>query len=173
MQRTEVLLIAFIVLTILFASISTYEYASPNQASSSTQSISSSSSIPSFQVTQSTSPSLLGASGQLVIQGVGPFDYLQRNSSTPDQFSFDYVKFSVWTNTTVTITGGTCYGSGNYYGGYVATFSDGSSETFTACLSGPYPYVQILLTKHQGPQAGLLISGVNHDVYFLVRAITQ
>lgn len=170
MERTKVLLIAFIVLTILFASISAYEYAFPNQSlSSSTQSISSSSSIPSYQITQSVSSSLLGASGQLVIQGVGPFDYLQRNSSTPDQFSFDNVKFSVWTNTTVTITGGTCYGAGNYYGGYVATFSDGSSETFTACLSGAYPYVQILLTKHQSPQAGLLISGVNDDVYFLVR----
>jgi hypothetical protein len=115
-----------------------------------------------------TAKSLLGTSGELVIQGVGPFNYLHRNGSTPNQFTFMNVKFTLWTNTTVTSTGGPCYV--NAYGGYVATFPDGSSETFTACLSGAYPYTQMLFTKHMNPQAGLLISGQNGDIYFLVSA---
>lgn len=151
MKRTKALLATFVILTIFFASVSVYEYASSNQVLTSTA---------------SSTKSLLGSSGRLVIQGMGTFDYLERNASTPTQFTFDNVKFALWTNTTVTYTGGPCYvGS---YGGYVATFPDGSSESFTGCLVGPYPYTQMLFTKHLNPQAGLLISGTVGQIYFLV-----
>ncbi len=159
MEPAKVLLVVFVALTIVFASISAYEYASVLDLGS--RSHSSSSSNPTT--------SLLGEKGRLVIQGVGTFDYLHRNGSTPDQLTFDNVKFTLWTNTTVTYTGGPCY-VGNYYGGYVASFSDGSSDRFVACLVGPYPYTQLLFTKHTNSQAGLLISGTNGDIYFLVSA---
>ena len=104
---------------------------------------------------------------KIVVGGKG-FNYAAWNSSTPNTFTIYNVKFSVWTNTTITNTGGSCYGGVGGYGGYILTFSDGSSENLSACTIGPNPPMSIRLTNHVNPQAGLLVIPSTGTVFFLV-----
>ncbi len=102
-----------------------------------------------------------------IVVGGTTFTYTQWNSSTPNSFAISGVKFALWTNTTVTYTGGSCYGAGGY-GGYVITFPGGSSETMTTCTVGVNPPTVVRLSNHVDPQAGLLIYPSTGAVYFLV-----
>jgi len=103
-----------------------------------------------------------------IVIGGATFTYTQWNSSTPSSFTISGVRFSLWTNTSITNTGGSCYGPAGGYGGYVITFSDGSSQTMTTCTAGLNPSTSIRLTSHVNPQAGLLIYPSTGAVYFLV-----
>jgi len=105
-----------------------------------------------------------------IVVGGTTFTYTQWNSSTPDSFTISGVKFSLWTNTSVTFSGGSCYGAGGY-GGYVITFPGGSTETMTTCTIGINPPSTVIrLSSHVDPQAGLLIYPSTGAVYFLVSA---
>jgi len=105
-----------------------------------------------------------------ILNGTGfeTFTYAQWNSSTPSTFTIASVTFSLWTNTSVTFSGGSCYGAFGGYGGYVIRFADGSSQTMTTCTVGPNPPIALRLTSHTKPQAGLLIVPSTGAVYFLV-----
>jgi hypothetical protein len=96
------------------------------------------------------------------------FTYVQWNSSMPNALTISDVRFTLWTNTTVTYSGGSCYGPSNGYGGYIITFADGSTETMTTCTVGPNPRTTTRLTAHINPQAGLFIVPSTGAVYFLV-----
>ncbi len=96
------------------------------------------------------------------------FAYTQWNSSTPSAFTIADVTFTLWSNSTVTYTGGSCYGHSSGYGGYVIKFSDGSTQTMTTCVVGFNAPMTIRLTNHTNPQAGLLIVPSTRSVYFLV-----
>lgn len=100
--------------------------------------------------------------------GSSKFLYTMWNQSTPNSFTLDTVKFTLWTNTTITFSGGSCFGPSNGYAGYVITFSDGSSQTLTTCTIGVNPPLSVILTSHINPQAGILIVPSTGQVYFLV-----
>jgi len=125
-----------------------------------------------YTITQSApAPQPLSSSGVIqVLNGSSfkAFYYVQWNSSTPNTFTIDNVRFTLWSNTTVTNTAGSCYGAAGGYGGYVITFPDGSNETMTTCTAGPYPPAALRLTTHTNPQAGLLIFPRTEALYFLV-----
>jgi hypothetical protein len=96
------------------------------------------------------------------------FAYLEWNQSTPASFTFDNVKFALWTNATVTYSAGSCYGPSSGYAGYSITFSDESKEQITTCTIGPNPPQTLRLTSHVNPQAGILIVPSTGQVFFLV-----
>ena len=101
--------------------------------------------------------------------GFSKFLYTMWAQSTPNSFTLDTVKFTLWTNTTITFSAGSCYGPSNGYAGYVITFSDGSSQTLTTCTIGVNPPpLSVVLTSHTNPQAGILIVPSTGQVYFLV-----
>ena len=105
----------------------------------------------------------------IAVQG-GPrsFAYLEWSHSTPASFTLDNVNFALWTNTTVTYSGGSCYGPSSGYAGYTITFSDGLREQLTTCTLGPNPPQTAWLTNHVNPQAGILIVPSTGQVFFLV-----
>ena len=96
------------------------------------------------------------------------FVYDEWNSSTPNTSTINGVTFTLWTNTTITNSAGSCYGAPNGYGGYVIKFSDGTSQAMTTCTVGFNPPTSLRLTTHTNPQAGLLIFPRTGAVYFLV-----
>jgi hypothetical protein len=100
--------------------------------------------------------------------GSSRFLYTVWTQSTPNSFTLDTVKFTLWTNTTITFSGGSCFGPANGYAGYVITFSDGSTQTLTTCTIGVNPPLSVVLTSHTNPQAGILIVPSTGQVYFLV-----
>lgn len=162
MQSKKVLIVLLAALTIVFAiwAISAYLYIYTHTSGQPTQ------------TTITTQiPQALPDRGYIRIYDgatVKVFEYMKWNSSTPNTFTFDNVTFTLWTNTTVTNTAGSCYGAAGGYGGYLMTFQDGSSESFGACTTGPNPPIDVTLTKHVNPQAGLLIIPTTGAVYFLV-----
>jgi hypothetical protein len=99
------------------------------------------------------------------------FAYLEWSQSTPASFILGNVKFTLWTNTTVTYSGGSCYGPSGGYAGYEIAFSDGSKEQVTTCTVGPSPPQTLKLTSHTNPQAGILIVPSTGQVFFLVSLI--
>ena len=100
--------------------------------------------------------------------GSSRFLYTMWTQSTPNSFTLDAVEFTLWTNTTITFSGGSCFGPSNGYAGYVINFSDGSSQTLTTCTVGVNPPLSVVLTSHTNPQAGILIVPSTGQVYFLV-----
>jgi hypothetical protein len=96
------------------------------------------------------------------------FAHLEWSQSTPASFSLDNVEFTLWTNTYVTYSGGSCYGPSSGHAGYAITFSDGSKEQTTTCTFGPNPPQTLRLTSHVNPQAGMLIVPSAGQVFFLV-----
>ena len=162
MQPTKILLALFVVLTVGFAALSVFEYDHSSGAGSTVLETTTQVSTTTTTLT-STAPQSLPT----IVVGGTTFTYTQWNSSTPDSFTISGVKFALWTNTTVTYSGGSCYGAGGY-GGYIITFPGGSSETMTTCTVGLNPPTIVRLSSHVDPQAGLLIYPSTGAVFFLV-----
>ena len=167
-KTRNMLLILFVVLTLIFGSLSAYEFSQVQQVRSTSQNTVTSTtfSVTTISVTiypttyPTTTPSgTLPDNGYIQIQTIGEgrqdFAYTKLVSSTPDAFVFDGVNFTLWVQKTVTFSAGPCASPGGYHG-YLITFSDGSSENLSACMLAGYTY-EIFLTKHTDPQAGLMV----------------
>jgi hypothetical protein len=101
MSATKGLLVLFATLTVAFAAVSVYEYfqLGAQRATSSGQT--------TTQPSQATQP--LSSSSSIQILNGNTFEtfcYVQWNSSTPSTFTIANVKFALWTNTTITYSGG-------------------------------------------------------------------
>jgi len=167
MQRSRILLAIFVVLTLIFALTTLYEATN----SSGPARISTATATQTVIVGNQT-PQAIPVSGSITLRlGQGDsrtFQYVMWNQSTPNTFTFYGVRFSVWTNTTVTNTAGSCFGPVGGYGGYVIGFTDGSSERLSTCTVGGHPPISIVLTNHTLPQAGFLIIPTSAQILFLV-----
>jgi hypothetical protein len=151
------LIAAFVTLALVFAGLATYDVVTSRQNPSP-------SGGGSITITSTFTTYLQSNSNG----SARPFVFAQWNQSTPNTFSIAEVKFALWTNTTVTYTGGTCYGPSNGYAGYKIIFPDESSESITTCTLGQSPSLNLRLTQHQNPQAGILIVPSTGQVYFVV-----
>lgn len=173
----NILLTTFIFLTLIFGSLTVYEFFQVQQVRSTSQNTVTSTtastttvSVTVYPTTYPTTipPGTLPDNGYIEIQTIGEsrhdFAYTKLVNSTPDNFVFHGVNFTLWVQKTVTPTQGPCASPGGYHG-YLITFSDGSSENLSACMLAGYTY-EIFLTKHTDPQAGLMVfdSGA---LYFL------
>jgi hypothetical protein len=166
MNTTKTLLVLFVILTLILAAVSVFEYSQSSHSETLTL-------ITTYTTTTTASLATqpLSNSGFIQILDGSTFKvfyYVQWNSTTPNTFTIINVKFTLWTNTTVTNTGGTCYGAAGNYGGYIITFPDGTTERMTTCTAGPNPPTALRLTTHVNPQAGLFIFPSTGAVYFLV-----
>ena len=97
-----------------------------------------------------------GQMGQIVIAGVGTFDFRAANYTVPNTFSFDNVTF---TSTPEVTTGAICAEFG-------ATLQNGSSYSLGAC--GFFQQSTISFTKQATPQAGVMLLP-DRTAYVLVR----
>ena len=164
-MNTKTLLVPFVILTVVLAAASVFEYSELSRSGTLTL-------ITTYTTTTTASLATqpLSSSGFIQINNGSSFKtfhYVQWNSSTSNTFTIANVKFTLWTNTAVTYSAGSCYGPTNGYGGYVITFPDGSTERMTTCFGGPNPPTAIRLTSHINPQAGLFIFPATGAVYFL------
>jgi hypothetical protein len=107
------ILIIFIVLTLIFGSLSAYEFFQIEQLKSSSITTSTTAVIliPSTTFTTTTTLTTQALSDRGLIRvydgvTVKVFEYMKWNSSTPNTLTFNNVTFTLWTNTTVTNTAG-------------------------------------------------------------------
>lgn len=115
--------------------------------------------------------SQLGETGQLVIMGVGTFDFEAANYTTPRTLNFENVTF---TSTPQVTTGALC-------AEFTATMSNGSSFPLAACAFGAYvgngqtsaTVIQsvISFSNQTKPQVGVMLLS-DRSAYVLVRATT-
>ncbi len=153
MKNSNVLLVTFVVLTLIFASASLYEYTRVGDLSSKLQASSQTSQV----------PEILREKGSIEIGSLGSFAYAKANASatngyTSAAFSFRNVSFVPVTDKT--ITGAAC-------ADYEIGFQDGTSEELLACSYPTGFPTAIVFTKHASPQAGLIYSP-SGLLYFLV-----
>jgi hypothetical protein len=171
MQTTKILLALFVILSIIFAALAAFEYTQTGPKTTTTTTTTTTTiQVSVITLTQTSGSSAPQTPPAVISIGGTAFTYSEWNSSTPDTFTISDVKFALWTNTTVTFTGGSCYGPVGDYGGYVITFPDGTTQTMTTCTAGIDTPISIRLSSHVDPQAGLLIDPSTESVYFLVSA---
>jgi imidazoleglycerol phosphate synthase glutamine amidotransferase subunit HisH len=110
-----------------------------------------------------------GQVGEIVMPGVGTFDFRAANYTTPNTFRFENVTFTAVPQVT---TGALC-------AEFKATLQNGSSYSLEACSFdlaltslGIVQQTVISFTKQAVPQAGLMFLP-DRTVYVLVRAPTQ
>ena len=155
MRSLRVPLAMFVVLTLVLASFAVYEYTTANTLNAEVQA-----------ARQNGSNVVTVYTRLTVVPTLAGFDATAWNSSTPATFAFAGVTFSLWTNSTVTFSGGSCYPDGSY-GGYVITFADGASQSITTCLVGVNPDAVLRLTTHVNPQAGILVTPQGQIFFFV------
>jgi hypothetical protein len=175
-------LAVFVVLTLVFASVTVLEY---TRDTTTTETVTVTATGTQIQASSSSSAEFQ-SNGIIDLDSGGnltQFLYTEWNASTPTTFTFANVIFTLSTNPTITNTGSNCWVAG--YGVFNVTFADGSSETLSPCTlaaavtitsessgqSVTFPNdLTIRFTDHVNPQAGLLIDLSTGDVYILVSA---
>jgi hypothetical protein len=167
MQTTKILLTLFVILSIVFAVLAAFEYTQSGPRTTTTTTTTTTLQVSVITLTQPPGSSAPQTPPAVISIGGTTFTYSEWNSSTPDTFTISGVKFALWVNTTVTYSGGSCYGPGGY-GGYVITFPDGSTQTLNTCIAGINTPIFIYLSSHVDPQAGLLVDPSTQSIYFLV-----
>lgn len=121
MKSRSLLLAVFVVLTILFAAVSTIEYTEVSQLSAQVSAMSAGTGSSGRFLVQASRP--LGATGEIVIGVVGTYDFEAANYTVPNTFVFENVTFSSMPHIT---TGAIC-------AQFNATLSSGQTFPLAAC----------------------------------------
>ena len=172
MTVKDVALAVLVILVITLGGISFFEYSvlqSSRTAASTSTAFTTNTVVTETSTATTTSTVVVTATSvpdaylldQLKLFGI---NYTKWDATTQNNFTFDKVQFSRWTNSTVNVT---MECPDNVYGGWIMKFQDGTSERFGDCLPTISP-ITVLLTHHTNPQAGLIILS-DLTVYFLVK----
>jgi len=161
MVSRNLILGVFVVATVVLSAATVVLYSRVSGASTTTVTVTT---VSGQQVVAQGSRSL-GQGGEIVIQGVGTYDFEAANYTTSNTFQFENVTF---TAVPVVTTGALC-------AEFRATLRNGSSYSLEACsfemaLSsvGTVQQTAISFTSQASPQAGLMFLP-DRSAYVLVR----
>jgi len=164
MVSRNLILGIFVVATIILSAATVVLYGRASGASATTVTVTT---VSGQQVVAQGSRSL-GQGGEIVIQGVGTYDFEAANYTTSNTFQFENVTFAAVPQVT---TGALC-------AEFKATLQNGSSYTLEACSFlmdltsvGTVQQTVITFTSQAVPQAGLMFLP-DRTAYVLVRVPT-
>lgn len=161
MRAATILLVLFIVLTAIFASISAFEY----QKAPATYTTTITTQLGTGQTSLTSASNPFPDNGYISIGGVGYFSYMK----VPTSAGQPTVSTETLQNTTFTYLVPTATTTGAVCLAFKVAFQDGSSENLTACSYPTNFETSLVFSKHIKPIAGLMfIPSGGSTIYILV-----